>query len=257
MNKIVIYCYHCIPTGKKYVGQTINERDRKAQHRYDALVQNSDAVFHRAIRKYGWDSFIYGVIEQTDDINREVHWIEQLNTYHEGYNATTGGAENYIISEESRERMRTKAKGRTHTQETKDKIGASSKGRTLSDSARAKVSAANKGREGYWKGKKLTQEHKDKIGAASKGRVTTKETREKLSIAGKNRKLTDTHKEKVRQYREITYEIEYTNGEVEIVKGLKRFSIERGYSRSTLTQLVSGKRKRHKDIIRVTRIGRV
>ena len=27
--KGVIYCYHCIPTGKKYIGQTISEKTRK------------------------------------------------------------------------------------------------------------------------------------------------------------------------------------------------------------------------------------
>ena len=198
MDKIVIYCYHCIPTGKKYVGLTGDEKQRKRHHRWLAMEKDSQQAFHRAIRKYGWDSFIYGVIEQTDDKNREAHWIQQLNTMSEGYNMTSGGEYN-----------------------------------------------------------KPTQEVRDRISATSKGRITTKETREKLSIAGKNRKLTDTHKEKVRQYREITYEIEYTNGEVEIVKGMKQYCIERGYNRSCMVKMISGKSKRHKDIIRVTRIGRV
>jgi predicted GIY-YIG superfamily endonuclease len=50
--KGVIYCYHCIPTGKKYIGQTIDEKTRKKKHIFDSKTQ--DLKFYRAVRKYGW-----------------------------------------------------------------------------------------------------------------------------------------------------------------------------------------------------------
>ena len=28
----IIYCYHCIPTGKKYIGKTLYEAKRKQDH---------------------------------------------------------------------------------------------------------------------------------------------------------------------------------------------------------------------------------
>ena len=47
---------------------------------------------YRAMRKYGIEHFSISLIEQTEQPEeREIFWIEQLNTYHNGYNATLGG----------------------------------------------------------------------------------------------------------------------------------------------------------------------
>lgn len=62
--KGIIYKYTS-PSGKCYIGQTINEDRRKLQHKRAALNENHkeyDKPFYRALRKYGWDSFEYEVL---------------------------------------------------------------------------------------------------------------------------------------------------------------------------------------------------
>ena len=50
------------PSGKAYIGQTINENKRKRQHIANSKNSNSKYYylpFYAAIRKYGFDSFSY------------------------------------------------------------------------------------------------------------------------------------------------------------------------------------------------------
>ena len=196
----VVYCYHCITTGKKYVGVTDNEIRRKSQHKNNIKVDRyPDLAFYRAVKKYGWDSFIYGVIEHcpVSELNdKEVYWIETLNTLKNGYNMTIGG-------------MRCT----------------------------------------------LTEEHKRKIGLAHKGKTISKEQREMISKRHKGKKLTEEHKERVSRGMERTYEITYASGEVELVIGMKRFCKERGYTPKGMWDVMSGKQRRHKDIVKVTKRG--
>jgi Mor family transcriptional regulator len=67
MPKGIIYCAHCIPTGKKYIGKTLKclER-RKSSHKSAAKYEKRNLKFYNAIKKYGWNSFIWGVIEECD-----------------------------------------------------------------------------------------------------------------------------------------------------------------------------------------------
>jgi hypothetical protein len=44
------------------------------------------------MNKYGIEHFHIELIEETDSPEeREIYWIEQYNSYHNGYNATLGG----------------------------------------------------------------------------------------------------------------------------------------------------------------------
>ena len=214
MDKIVIYCYHCIPTGKKYVGQTIHEQKRKTDHRWLAEEKDSQQAFHRAIRKYGWDSFIYGVIEHTDDKNREAHWIQQLNTMSEGYNMSTGGEHSI------------------HTQEVRDRISAKLKGRTISEEQRGMISKRHKG-------KKISDKQKEQISIERSNRKTQ-------PFEGK------THSKETRDKLSNSYRVEYTNGEIEIVKNMKQYCKERGYNEGSVHSVKRGKQSYHKDIVKVT-----
>lgn len=79
---------------KKYIGKTefdINKRFK--EHCNDAFKErNEKRPLYRAIRKYGVEHFSIHLIEETDNPEeRETYWIEQKNTYHNGYNATFGG----------------------------------------------------------------------------------------------------------------------------------------------------------------------
>ena len=87
-------------TGKIYIGLSTQTLEKRiSQHNSHAFGLQSEYHFHRAIRKYGVDDFVYEIIE--DNINdieylkqREQYWIKQYNSYYEGYNSTLGGEGN-------------------------------------------------------------------------------------------------------------------------------------------------------------------
>lgn len=118
----VIYKYTS-PSGKIYIGQTINERSRKSKHKNDTSKTNT--YFGKAIRKYGWENFKYEVIikfNPTADREKLKRVLDKLekryinlfksNDPNSGYNLNEGGNGNL---------------GYTHSEETKKVISESSK----------------------------------------------------------------------------------------------------------------------------------
>ena len=108
--KGLIYCVHCISTGKKYIGQTIQKLQYRINDHF-CRSSNSQYKFHRAIEKYGKNNFIYGVIEECDFsiINeREMYWIGVYDTFKNGYNSDTGGLNGRLLSEETKSILRQK-----------------------------------------------------------------------------------------------------------------------------------------------------
>lgn len=99
-NLGIIYCYTNLTNGKKYIGQTINPIQRHNLHKSNAFNQKSkeyNSPFHRAIRKYGFETFKYEVlVKDVDDIDLlnqlEINYIRQYNTQiPNGYNIEPGG----------------------------------------------------------------------------------------------------------------------------------------------------------------------
>lgn len=90
---MIIYLVTNIINGKQYVGQTIRPlRERWRDH----CRVKDDNYFHRAIRKYGADSFRLEVIDTAKSVEeldrKEIFWIKELNTlYPGGYNLKIGG----------------------------------------------------------------------------------------------------------------------------------------------------------------------
>jgi len=94
MSKGKIYCAHCIFTGKKYIGQTVKKylNLRIVEHFADCI--NYNHKFANALKKYGKDGFIWGIIEEYDisSLNEiEIYWIGRYDTFNNGYNTTSGG----------------------------------------------------------------------------------------------------------------------------------------------------------------------
>ena len=92
-NQGKIYCAHCIHSGKKYIGQTITLLEYRVTQHF-GLSKSNRHKFAYALKKYGRDGFIWGIIEESDISflnDREVYWIEKYNTFKKGYNSTTGG----------------------------------------------------------------------------------------------------------------------------------------------------------------------
>ena len=153
----IIYCYHCIPTGKKYIGKTLYEAKRKQDHKYNVSIKTS-TKFYNAVRKYGWDNFVYGIIETVEANlleNVEKFYIQKYNTMINGYNMTIGGDGKF---------------GWKATPETKEKIKKSNTGKVISEETKRKISEAKKGCFGTFTGKKHTEETKEKIRNSHKGK---------------------------------------------------------------------------------------
>lgn len=100
------------PSGKSYIGQTCNPEKRQRVHKSG---RSGCKAFTSAILKYGWDNFVYEVIEADLSLENanilEEFYIDKFNTLHpNGYNLTFGGS------------------NKKHTEETKTKISAKRKG---------------------------------------------------------------------------------------------------------------------------------
>ena len=177
----IIYGWYCIVTDKWYIGQTIDEEGRFKRHIDDGINKRDNIYFHRALRKYGLDNFVYCVLEDNvlrANLNmREMDWIEYYDSFYCGYNLTLGGRKNTIFSEEVKEKLKGKLawnKGKHHSEETKRKLSESHKGRTT-----------------WMKGKHHSEEAKRKISEHNKGKKLSEETR---------RKMSNLHEKKVNKY---------------------------------------------------------
>lgn len=84
--------------GKVYIGRTTQSLSkRKSGHKSAAYTANEGSYFYRAIRRYGWESFLFEVIEEHTDIDAlnaaEIRWIAEYNSTdrERGYNTSIGG----------------------------------------------------------------------------------------------------------------------------------------------------------------------
>ncbi len=81
---------------KIYVGKTnLSIEKRFKEHIRDSQKKTREQrPLYRAFNKYGINHFKIELIEechQEEASAKECYWIEQLNSYHNGYNATKGG----------------------------------------------------------------------------------------------------------------------------------------------------------------------
>lgn len=88
-----IYKITCLKNGKVYVGQAKNIEERWKEH-IRCLVGKYHHNIHlqRAWNKYGEKHFKFDIVELTNELDeREIYWIEKLDTFKNGYNRTLGG----------------------------------------------------------------------------------------------------------------------------------------------------------------------
>ena len=82
--------------GKQYVGKTTDTlQGRFSDHCKDSVLEHCKGrPLYYAMNKYGKEHFHISQLEECE-LNilpqREQYWIEKLDTYHNGYNATLGG----------------------------------------------------------------------------------------------------------------------------------------------------------------------
>ena len=78
-----------------YIGETIRPLEKRwQQHKQKANDSTICGHLQLAMRKYGIEHFQISIIETCPNekrFEREKYWIEQYNSYYDGYNSTLGG----------------------------------------------------------------------------------------------------------------------------------------------------------------------
>jgi len=171
----VVYLITNKVNGKAYVG--VSERGLQARKREHINRSKAGSKFpiHRAIAKYGVDSFEFEILESCADASylpgTERRLIAEFGTLvPRGYNRTLGGdgVSGLVFGDETRRRMSEKAKQRPpFSEETRRKLSAASAGRVIPRDA---VERARKKRVGA----KRTDEQRARIAA---GRAAGKKPR--------------------------------------------------------------------------------
>lgn len=175
----IIYKYTS-PSGKVYIGQTINERKRR--NRFLNINDSYSGIkIDRARKKYNPYNFTYEILEQYDIEDedqiikilnqREMYYIAKFDSVANGYNCDGGGNSRigYQITDEAKRNMSIAQTGRKHTEETKLKLSLQRKGKA--------PIAANKANE-----KPIDVFTKDNVYVATYDSST--EAAEKLGIKG-------------------------------------------------------------------------
>ena len=204
-----IYTFKNVINGKIYVGQTKHPERRKQEH-FRSAKEGAEGRLYWAIRKHGEENFLFEVIEDCEDDatnQREEFWITHFNSFENGYNSTTGG-DHYQLSEEAKNKIGLAAR-RPMSEKQKQKLREANKGkkppphtpetlRKMSESMKGKNSGPKsdehrrKLSEAHH-GKKLSEEHKEKL----RNKPVSEETRQKLSAVSKGRKRSEETRRKM------------------------------------------------------------
>lgn len=91
-----IYCISNSINTKQYVGKTTKNIDKRfKEHLSDSRKEEcNNRPLYNSICKYGEDKFKIEILQECDELELnfwENFWIEKLDTYKNGYNATLGG----------------------------------------------------------------------------------------------------------------------------------------------------------------------
>lgn len=144
--------------GKKYIGQAQNILKRIQEHRRrrNGVQCYPETFLYKAVKKYGWESFDFSILEKIDNIEllneRECFWIKTLKTNERniGYNIQIGGncKRGWHHSEQTKEKLSLAKKnyfgvnnpfyGKKHTEETKNKIREKRLGKKWTEEQRKK-----------------------------------------------------------------------------------------------------------------------
>ena len=172
----IIYRYKS-PSGKYYIGQTINEESRRYNFLYEKRY--GGMKIDNARKKYGPENFEYAVIMKVIGDNREEvisylnqleqFFIKQYDSIKNGYNSSEGG-KNGLLSEETKRKMSEVRTGKKYSLESRKKMSESRKGIVYSEETRKKMSESRKGKIPGNKGKKMTLEQRRKMSEAKKGK---------------------------------------------------------------------------------------
>lgn len=220
----------CNINNKIYIGYTTRSMEERWKEHVTSSNIGSKFHFHNAIRKYGENSFSHEVLFNGEFENlKEIHimeqkYIEEYNSYNEGYNSTKGGEGciGLIVSEEIREKLRVVALKENLSEEKLIKMRNAKLGTKLSDDVKFKLSEAHKG-------KKNSKEHNENISKSKKEFYSNIENR--LKECDKNSKF-------------YNIQNEYLNINLNI-KNLKKYCIENEINYKQLHKTIKTNKPTH------------
>ena len=135
MKSYTVY-EHISPSGKRYIGITSNNPNR----RWGANGQgySKQSKFFNAILKYEWDNFQHNILYSNLTANKasqkEQELIKYYNTIENGYNCESGGLTNRKHSQETIEKLRQLNLGKNNP----------NYGKTVSKETRLRLSQSHK-----------------------------------------------------------------------------------------------------------------
>lgn len=167
----IIYKHTNLLNNKCYIGQTKQDPLKRWRNGDGYLTDGSDTHFGRAIRKYGWDSFLHEIIENEIETiekanERETFWINFYDSVHNGYNSNFGGG-NRQWSEESKLKASLTHKGKKITGLHLIRIIEAAKRNAKNPERNKKISEALTGRT-------FTDEHRHILSEIAKTKTGTK-----------------------------------------------------------------------------------
>lgn len=173
LMKGYIYLTTCLANGKKYIGQSINQKDINT-------YLGSGIAFKCALKKYGKDAFKKTVLVDNVSCLNELNKLERefIQKYDciipNGYNLDLGGTNKGRMSEATKAKMIKSKKGKKHTLKQIEANIKSHKGLKLTDETKKKISESMKGKPSWNKGKKMPIAHSEKMRKIMTGKIMKK-----------------------------------------------------------------------------------
>lgn len=172
----VVYVIRHTPSGKEYVGKSVQLRVRMNRH-CSAL---SNYYVHRAIRQYGLDSFEVCVVYQGENTTaREIANISERGSLTPaGYNMTAGGdgGNSVLWTEELRQAARERSTGRKAGPEERERRRAFQAGRGMGWTMTPEITAKGAATRAEQPRLPCLPSTKEKIAKAQAGKLRLKTT---------------------------------------------------------------------------------
>ena len=114
------------PSGKSYIGQSVNLADRRREFvRFDQYYAGHR--INNARKKYNnesdWEYKVLEYCEPSELNEKEIYYIALYDTYHNGYNQCIGGSTTlgYKFTDEQKKKLSIALTGKKQSEETKQK----------------------------------------------------------------------------------------------------------------------------------------
>jgi group I intron endonuclease len=192
----IIYKATNLKNEKFYIGKTFQGLDKRKKDHLSSSKTGCGYLFHKAIRKYGEDNFIWTIILEKEISKNELGYMEMLyiDEMKPEYNLTKGGEGGSLINYTSkiRKNLGNGQRGKKLPLEHRIKIGLAGMGRKLNKKQQETLVKCNK--ERIW-----TKEMREKTGLKSKGRRWSEENRKKLADRHRGIPKIFEHKMKIKE----------------------------------------------------------